>query len=490
MYVARMGVLSFRLFLKIFLLTLMLFPVQEKAQLCNGSLGDPTVNITFEGSAASLAAYVPAGMYTYTPSSCPDDGYYTFTKRTSDCFNNTWHTVSSDHTGGGNFLLVNAAFVAGDFFLTTISGLCPNTSYELSAWMMNVVKPFNSIKPEIIFRVEKPDGTILAFYESGELAVTTSPEWKQYGFVFTTPPDNSPVVLRITNTWPGGNGNDLALDDITFRPCGPKITASIQGHLDTVNVCEGNTEAYTFSGNASALYQSPLYQWQSSDDLGHNWHDIPGATGSSWVRQPTTTAGSYYYRLTVIDASVSSIPACRIASNLVVVNMFPKPSVEAGPDRVYLAGHPVTLSATAYGENLSYSWEPPLFMSNATSLNPTVTPPNDIVYTIFVHSSAGCSNSDSVRVKVAPGIFVPNAFTPNGDGVNDYWQIPFLDPGLGAEVSVFNRWGQLVYHSSAAKVSWDGRLNGKPQAAGVYVYVITFKDAGFPSMKGMVTLIR
>ena len=55
------------------------------------------------GGAASLAAYVPAGMYTYTASSCPDDGNYTFTKRTSDCFNNTWHTVSSDHTGAGNF---------------------------------------------------------------------------------------------------------------------------------------------------------------------------------------------------------------------------------------------------------------------------------------------------------------------------------------------------------------------------------------------------
>src|ERR1043165_4454249 len=97
--------------------------------------------------------------------------------------------------------------------------------------------------------------------------------------------------------------------------------------------------SYTFSGNASALYQSPLYQWQSSDDLGHSWHDIPGATSSSWVRPAAADTGSYYYRLTVTDASVSSIPACRIASNLVVVNIFPKPSVEAGPDRIYLPGY-------------------------------------------------------------------------------------------------------------------------------------------------------
>jgi gliding motility-associated-like protein len=93
-------------------------------------------------------------------------------------------------------------------------------------------------------------------------------------------------------------------------------------------------------------------------------------------------------------------------------------------------------------------------------------------------------------VKVIEGISVPNAFTPNGDGKNDYWRIPFLDPGLQAEVNVFNRWGQLVYHVSGATVSWDGKLNGKPQAAGVYAYIIRFRQLKLPEMKGTFTLIR
>lgn len=465
-------------------------PPVIRGQLCGGSKGDPVVNINFgQGATGSGPLYVPSHNYAYTGSSCPDDGYYTITNRTSGCFNNTWHTVLSDRTGEGNFMLINAALSAGDFFLTTVTDLCPSTTYEFSAWMMNVVKVFNAIRPEIIFRIEKPDGTILAFYESGQLPVTTDPQWKQYGFVFTTPPDNGPVVLRITDTWPGGYGNDFALDDIILRPCGPQITATIQGHRDTLDICEGDDSLYTFSANSSA-YQLPVYQWQLSSDSGSTWHDIAGATANSYLHQPELHAGSYWYRVTVADASVSTLAACRIASNPLVINMHAKPIADAGPDRVYLQGFPVTLSAVATGENVTFSWTPPLYMRDASSLHPTVSPPFDIVYRLSVISSSGCTMDDSVQVKFAPGIFVPNAFTPNGDGVNDYWQIPFLDQGMDAEVNVFNRWGELVYHSSGGRVSWDGQLNGNPQPTGAYVYVIVFRMSDFPVMRGVLTLIR
>ena len=492
LHVRSTGVLSLRLFFRFVASAMIIFSYSKNsAQLCSGSIGDAVVKITFgQNAITNLPPYVPSAGYTYTSSPCPGDGFYTITNRISNCFNNAWHTISSDHTGGGNFLLLNAAYVAGDIFLTTISGLCPNTSYEVSAWMMNVVKDVNKIKPEMIFRIEKPNGTILAFYEAGELPVTIVSKWEQYGFVFTTPPDNSPLVLRITDTWPGGNGNDFAIDDIAFRPCGPKITASIQANADTIDICEGSTNQYTLLGNASTLYQSPVYQWQLSEDSGRTWRDIASATNGSYIRQPTAETGNYSYRLTVVDASVAGNINCRIGSNTVVINVHPKPVADAGPDRVYLNGNPVTLSATAQGENISYYWAPTVYMSDPNSLSPTVSPPSDIMYTLNVQSAIGCTNKDAVFVKYAPGIFVPNAFTPNGDGVNDQWRISFLDPGLGGEVDVFNRWGQVVYHSSGGTVSWDGRLNGKPQPAGVYVYVISFKKGNFPNLKGMVTLIR
>jgi len=87
------------------------------------------------------------------------------------------------------------------------------------------------------------------------------------------------------------------------------------------------------------------------------------------------------------------------------------------------------------------------------------------------------------------GIFVPTAFTPNNDCLNDRWRIPFLDPLFGATVNLYNRYGQLVYHADGKTVDWDGNVNGKPQQTGNYIYHIRFKN-GRKDMKGLVTLIR
>ena len=466
------------------------FSKPMQSQVCSGSLGDPVVNITFGQGSSGSSPYVPSSSYTYQSADCPNDGYYTIINTTSACYGDTWHTVSSDHTGKGSFMLVNASYEPGDFFVTTVTDLCPNTTYEFSAWIMNVMKPYNSIKPDIVFYIEKPDGTVLDSYDSGLIPVTSSPEWKKYGLLFTTPLDNATIVLRIRNNSPGGYGNDLALDDIAFRPCGAKIIAAIQGNTDTVNVCEGNTTQYTFSGNASSVYQSPVYQWQSSTDTGRTWQDISGATDTSYLRLPILTPGNYWYRLTVVDAAFTGITSCRIASNLLIINVHPYPVVDAGPDRVYIKDYPITLSATASGENVSYYWNPPLYISNDSSLNPTITPPTDMMYTLLVQSAFNCTNKDAMKVKVVDGLYIPNAFTPNGDGLNDRWSIPFLDIGFNADVKVFNRWGAIVYHTIAATVSWDGKLNAVPQPAGTYVYVITFENHTFPQIKGTLMLIR
>jgi len=473
-----------------FLFCMFFFSAIVQAQICNGSFGDPVVNLTFGSGSTGPSPFVPSSGYTYIADPCPNDGYYTITNSITNCYGDTWQHVSSDHTGGGNFMLVNASYQPGDFFLTTVSDLCPNTTYEFSAWIMNVMRPFGSIRPNITFHIEKPDGSILASFNSGDLPVTPGPEWKDYGFLFTTPADNATIVLRLTNNAPGGYGNDLALDDISFRPCGAKITAGIQGNSDTVNICEGDRTVYSFSGTASSVYQSPVYHWQLSADTGSHWTDIPDATETTYIRFPVSEPGNYWYRLTVVDKSAEGIKSCRIASNLLVINVHPKPVVNAGPDRVYIKGIPVTILAIANGERISFNWTPSLYMNDTSIINPTVSPPTDITYFLFAQSAFGCTNEDSLHIKVASGIYVPNAFTPNGDGKNDYWRIPFLDIGFGADVNVFNRWGQLVYHVSGAIVSWDGKLNGRPQAAGVYVYVIRFKKIKFPEMKGTVTLIR
>jgi gliding motility-associated-like protein len=384
-------------------------------------------------------------------------------------------------------MLVNASYEPGDFFITKVTDLCPNTNYQFAAWLMNVLR-YPGIKPNITFKIEAENGTVLAEYSTGDLLETTQPTWSQYGFYFTTPPGNATITLRMTNNAPGGIGNDIGLDDITFRPCGPAITAVIEGAQDTVHICNGDTSGYLFTGAVSSEFNDPVYQWQLSTDIGKTWQDIPGANTLSYLRKPTIE-GVYLYRMAVIERSSVNILSCRLASNVVVINVHDGPVTEAGPDRVSIAGMPVLLQGSVTGEFPTYYWSPSTYLNSDSVLTPEASPPSDIYYTLFATSVYGCKSSDVMQVKTVAGIFVPNAFTPNHDGKNDYWRIPYLDPLLGASVNVYNRYGQVVYHAQGETVNWDGTVNGIPQPSGTYVYIIHFKST-YPDMKGTVVIIR
>lgn len=471
----------------VFTVLVLAFTFSVNAQLCTGSLGDPVVNVTF-GSGGSNSGYTATNAYMYTGSFCPNDGFYTITNSTANCFGNTWHTINSDHTGNGAFMLVNATYTPGDFLVTAVNDLCPNTTYEFAAWLMNVVNRFGSIKPNITFSIETTGGNILQQFSTGDIPETSSPLWKQYGFFFTTPASNNGIVLRMTNNAPGGIGNDIALDDITFRPCGPVIISSIQGNPDTVNICEGNTNLYTLTSTVSSVYISPVYQWQVSTDTGNTWKDIPGANSVTWLRS-STGAGIYWYRLAVNEQSSAGITACRIASNYLAINVHADPIVNAGADRVIFNGENVTLQGVVMGEDPVFYWDPPDNLSNINILDPIASPASEKKYSLYATSAFGCKNEDEMIIKVVAGIFVPTAFTPNNDGKNDKWRVPFLDPMLDATVRVYNRYGQLVYQVESKTVEWDGTFNGKLQASGTFAYHIRFKN-GRKDMKGTFTLIR
>jgi len=474
---------------RLFVVVLLVYPYgQARAQLCTGSLGDPVVNITF-GVDNNIGApgYAPANAYTFTSSTCPSDGFYTITSATAGCFGDTWHTITNDHSGNGNFMLINASYTPGDFFVTPVTNLCPNTTYEFAAWIMNVLNR-NAIKPNVSFTIEQPDGTLLGQYNTGDIAETLQPRWQQYGLFFTTPAADATIVLRITNNAPGGVGNDLALDDITFRPCGGEIKAQVTGYTDTIDFCEGNTEVFRFTSSVSTLYQDPVYFWQISVDSGHTWADIPGVVSANYTRLPTGP-GKFLYRLTISEKAGASIKSCRIASNTIVINVHAKPNVNAGQDRFVIRGDSLQIEAVVKGEDPVYTWSPAAYLSVDTILNPLVTPPSDQTYTLFATSAFGCTNQDQVTIKVIGGIYIPTAFTPNGDGRNDVWQIPYLDPDWDATAWIYNRYGQLIYQGHGTGISWNGTINGKPQATGVYIYLVSLRKKN-RFLKGTITLIR
>lgn len=455
------------------------------AQLCTGSLGDPVVNIDFGTGAASYSFTAPG--YRLTTGSCPNDGEYSITTFQSSC-GRQWHTVAADHTGGGAFMMVNASNNPGDFFLQTVSNLCPNTTYEFSAWVLNVVNNPGLIKPNLTFKVETTGGVTLNQYATGDIGVAPQATWEQVGFFFTTGPTSSSVVLRITNNAPGGNGNDLALDDITFRPCGPTIRSSAPPGFDTVRICEYQQQPIRYQATVSTGYSSPAYQWQVSVDTGRTWVDIPGATGLQYNRNPSVP-GHYSYRLTVAESGSMGIATCRIASNVHVADIFPTPLINAGPDRTLFAGRSIQIGATSDGAvgNL-YQWNPSLYLNDATLLNPVATPTLTQAYTLQVTSAKNCTNTDQVVLSVFDKLYVPTAFTPNNDGKNDFWTIPNLDLADGTQVHVFDRAGLLVFAASGSAVNWDGTFKGTPLQTGVFIYVIKYPD-GF-IQKGKLTLIR
>jgi hypothetical protein len=341
------------------------------AQLCQGSLGDPVVNITFGQGANPGPALIFPTNYGFVTNDCPNDGFYTIRNNTTSCFGNSWHSLTKDHTGdpNGYFMLVNASLFPGIFYADTVHELCSNTTFEFASWVINVLKPTACLpdqqNPNLTFSIETTGGNTLKTFSTNTIYTSDVPTWKQYGFFFQTPPGCFDVVIKIVNNAPGGCGNDLALDDITFRPCGPTITAVINGEgtINEKSICDYDSKSYTLTGSVSAGFSNPAYQWQLSTD-NINWSDISSATTSSYVRKPTVQ-GTYYYRMASAELENIGSAKCRVASNVIKFIVEGRPTTSTSSNSP--ACESSTLTLTASGGN-TYAWTGPNNFSS--SLNP------------------------------------------------------------------------------------------------------------------------
>ncbi len=108
----------------------------------------------------------------------------------------------------------------------------------------------------------------------------------------------------------------------------------------------------------------------------------------------------------------------------------------------------------------------------------------------MVSSDNGCGiSNDSVRIHVFKTVIIPNAFSPNGDGINDTWNIKALNSYNDYELSVFNRYGRIVFTTKNYSKPWDGSFNGRALPVGTYYYLIDLKQ-GLPKLKGFVVILR
>jgi len=144
----------------------------------------------------------------------------------------------------------------------------------------------------------------------------------------------------------------------------------------------------------------------------------------------------------------------------------------------------------------TYRWTPQSGLTNAFINNPTASPSVTTTYKVTIESSEGCKAEDSLEVKVIQGdpqngYLVPNSFTPNNDGKNDCFGVPYWGAVTNFNFSVYNRYGELVFHTADVSRCWDGSTRGKPQQPGVFVYWIKAStNCGPVVRKGTVTLLR
>lgn len=317
--------MKFNFLLLIFLCSNSVF---SQLGFCPGSKGDAIFHEDF--SSGSL----PAGTTNYAyVTGDPNDGQYTISNQISLGFD-SWHSFLPKTTvSNGRALIVNASYTSGQFYLTQITGLCENTTYEFSAFLMNVYDPTSlackniEIPINVRFQIwDETDSDLLKEGNTGDISSTNSPVYKQYAMTFRTVPGQKSVILKMFNNGVGGCGNDLAIDDIIFRSCGD-LTKITQGNSEPeFVVCESEAPvSLTLTATPDfSVYTQHAFQWQESND-NENWQDIPGEINSDFTTPPLNS--SRYYRVKVAEAAVNlNDNLCSSASEAFFINIVETPA--------------------------------------------------------------------------------------------------------------------------------------------------------------------
>ena len=197
-------------------------------------------------------------------------------------------------------------------------------------------------------------------------------------------------------------------------------------------------------------------------------------------------SGTFNIRLSFVSSD-----GCGSLTGNQSVTISALPKADAGPDVYINAGSFATLEPRMTPpNNFHYQWTPSIGLNDPNIPNPICTPLTDTTHVMRVWDKATyCSATDSMRVIVIDEKRIPNTFSPNNDGVNDLWELRFLERCMECRAEVYTTNGILVWRSTTTSVSWNGRLNGRDLPVGTYYYVIKMPGAESP-VAGYVTILR
>jgi gliding motility-associated-like protein len=277
----------------------------------------------------------------------------------------------------------------------------------------------------------------------------------------------------------------------------------------TLSVLSSQNCAAQTSKDFSAFYKKPVAKFGVTPDtlcqgIQNLFMDSSFAPGSTIQKRlwlfgdgnsllDSTNAAKIYtrpgnFKVALVVQNTQGCSSDTAYKNIIV---YLQPVIDAGSSFVVPSGTTVTFNASSNSGALQFAWTSP---TGATVSNPAILKPQylanqDAKFILTATGQGNCKASDSMSVKVLHPIAIPNAFSPNGDGINDKWEIRNLGDYPNCVVEVFNRYGQPVFRSFGYTKPWDGSYKDKPLPVGVYYYIVEPKN-GFPTVTGYVVIVK
>lgn len=267
---------------------------------------------------------------------------------------------------------------------------------------------------------------------------------------------------------------------ITFSLTSPIVPTVSLSPGDTA-ICPG--EPVTFKVELLQGGDSTIYQWQIN---GHT-----AAGNENFFTYKNIKAGDRVN--CIVKTNSPNCPVMQtIFSDTANIHFKSLPNINLLPgDTIIKPGASVQLNAVSEDPLLSWQWMPGSGLNNTSLLNPVAAPQQTTRYYFNAKSKDGCEIEKSLQIILAIPLYMPTAFTPNGDGQNDLFRIPQGAVFHLKEFSVYDRWGKIVFTTQKITTGWDGNYKGMKSPTGTYVYFITGEMDNKPiRVKGTVTLIR
>ncbi|PIQ16181.1 MAG: hypothetical protein COW67_04315, partial [Flavobacteriales bacterium CG18_big_fil_WC_8_21_14_2_50_32_9] len=268
----------------------------------------------------------------------------------------------------------------------------------------------------------------------------------------------------------------------------------------TATICNGDSillgGAYQ---NTSGSYYDTLQTQAGCDSLVITLLNVTNGFTTNWAdticEGESLFVGGAFQLVTGIY--YDSFQAANGCDSLVITNLLvsPKPTVIATASPSYIvAGESAQLNATGGG---TYQWSPLNNLTCGTCANPVASPLETTIYTVTVDSN-GCIASDTTLVEVDDEFFIPEGFSPNGDGVNDLFEIVGIAKYPNNDIIIINRWGNKVFEAAPYKSDWDGTSQfgvkfGEKLPTGTYFYILDLgkeNPSGKQEIKGYIYINR